>query len=192
MTLGPIDGLAASLELQLGVVQDLAEGDLILDSCCPGWSIGEVLRHSLAVTQKFTEFASGRSDRPRTPERDLLVPDHRTSAERTIRRAQEAWSGADLDRTCHLPFGEYRAEEAAGINLFDVLAHTSDVAQALDVELSCPDELWEAGRQAAVAVLGRGRDVRHYGPEVSVPAEASPQTRFLAYLGRAGRAQASE
>lgn len=192
MTLGQIDGLVASLDVQLAVVLGLAEGDLSLVSRCPGWSIGAVLRHSLGVTEKLADFASGRSDSPRTPRGDLLVPDHRTSAERTIRTAQQAWSEVDLGRTCHLPFGDFGAAEAAGINLFDVLAHTWDMAEAVGVELWCPGVLWEAGRRAAVAVLGRSRDVRHYGGEILVPGEASPKDRFLAYLGRDPVTPASE
>src|SRR2546425_134024 len=58
------------------------------------------------------------------------------------------------------------------INLFDVLAHTWDIAAAAGVVVECPDELWSAGLEAARTVIGPGRDPRQYAPEVPVTAAA--------------------
>jgi hypothetical protein len=74
---------------------------------------------------------------------------------------------------------------AARINLFDVLAHTWDIAAATGVVVECPDELWSADLEAARTVIGLGRDPRQYVPEVPVAAAASPMYRFLAFTGRA-------
>ena len=90
-----------------------------------------------------------------------------------------------MTRPCHLSFGTFPASLAAGINLFDVLAHTWDIAAATGVTLECPDELWQAGLEAAQTVIGPGRDPRQYAPELPVPAAASPRRRFLAFTGRA-------
>ena len=49
-----------------------------------------------------------------------------------------------MERPCHLPFGTFPASLAAGINLFDVLAHTWDIAAATGVALECADDLWQA------------------------------------------------
>ena len=90
-----------------------------------------------------------------------------------------------MAQLCHLPFGTFPASAAAGINLFDVLAHTWDIAAATCVTLNCPDELWSAGLEAARRVIGPGRDPRQYAPEVPVAAAATPRQRFLAFTGRA-------
>jgi uncharacterized protein (TIGR03086 family) len=90
-----------------------------------------------------------------------------------------------MARPCHLPFGTFPAGLAAGINLFDVLAHTWDIAAATCVTLECPDELWQAGLEAARTVIGAGRDPRQYAPEIPVVVTASPRQRFLAFTGRA-------
>jgi hypothetical protein len=89
-----------------------------------------------------------------------------------------------MARPCHLPFGTFLASVAAGINLFDVLAHTWDVAAAADVTLECADELWSAGLEAARVVIGPGRDPRQYAAEITVGASATPRQRFLAFTGR--------
>ena len=90
-----------------------------------------------------------------------------------------------MARPCHLPFGTFPASLAAGINLFDVLAHAWDIAAATGVVLECPDELWQAGLEAARTVIGPVRDPRQYAPEIPVAAAASPRQRFLAFTGRA-------
>ena len=185
-----VDELIEALKLQLAVVWRLEEADLAVESACPGWNVGDVLRHSMGVTQKFTDFASGKTNSPESPRGDLLGTGYRALFERVASDAERAWSQIDSGRACHLPFGVFSAEEAAGINLFDVLAHTWDVADVVEVELSCSDAMWEAGLDAAIVVLGRGRDSRHYQPEVSVGAGASPRQRFLGYLGRGGPASA--
>ncbi len=76
--------------------------------------------------------------------------------------ATGAWRAADLGRSCHLPFGTFGAADAAGINAFDVLGHTWDVAEATGQRVECPDELWAAGLDAARLVIGPDRDQAHY------------------------------
>ncbi len=98
--------------------------------------------------------------------------------------ATEAWGTADLGRSCHLPFGTFGAADAAGINAFDVLGHTWDMAEATGQRVEGPDELWAAGLDAARLVIGPDRDHAHYAPEVPTKGDATPMAQFLAYLGR--------
>ena len=179
-----VEGLTAALRVQVGMVAQIADTDLARPTTCPEWDVEAVLRHSLGVTCKFTDFASGRTDRPRAPVGDVLRPDRESAFEKAASDAVGAWRVADLTRICHLPFGAFSAAEAAGINLFDVLAHTWDVAQAIGLAMPCPDELWDVGHAAARAVLEMSRDPRQYGPARRVPESATPRQRFLADLGR--------
>ena len=80
-----------------------------------------------------------------------------------------------MTRQCHLPFGTFPASLAAGNNLFDVLAHTWDIAAAAGVTPRCPDDLWSAGLQAARAVVGPDRDPHHYAAEIPVDAAGFAQ-----------------
>jgi len=179
-----VDALLAALEVQVAVGQRVEPSQLTLASPCPGWSVRDVLSHSLAVTTKFTDFAAGRTDRPRTPVGDLVGPDHRAALRTVATAATAAWRTTDLGRVCHLPFGTFGAADAAGINAFDVLGHTWDLAEATGQRVTCPDELWAAGLDAARLVIGPNRDLTHYAAEVPATGDATPMARFLAYLGR--------
>jgi uncharacterized protein (TIGR03086 family) len=143
------------------------------------------MNHSIGVTLKFADFAAGGSDYPRTPPGDLVGRDHRLALRSAAAAARAAWASADMARPCHLPFGTFPASLVARINLFDVLAHTWDIAAATGVALVCADDLWQAGLEAARTVIGPGRDPRQYAPEIPVARVASPRQRFLAFTGRA-------
>lgn len=179
-----IEALLVALDTQAAAAQAIAADALLLPSPCDGWSVADVMRHSLGVTMKFSAFAAAETDAPSAPVGDLLGADHGAAFGAAAAFARRAWSGVDLTRTCRLPFGTFSAEGAASINLFDVLAHSWDVAAATGATLECDDELWLAGLAAAREVVGPARDERHYGAELSATAGASPRALLLAYLGR--------
>jgi len=176
--------LVRALELQVATVQALETTDLDLGSRCEGWTIREVLNHSLGVTRKFADFAAGLTDEPHAPPGDLLSPDYKTVVASVAEGARAAWSTVDMSRTCRLPFGTFRAETAAGINLFDTLAHTWDIADAISIDLDQDNDLWTVGLDAARKVIGSSRDPKQYAAQILTADDASAMHRFLAYLGR--------
>ena len=180
----PVDALVGALEAQVAVGLRLQPSQLLLDSPCPGWSVRDVLNHSIGTTSKFTDFAAGRTEHPRSPDGDLVGPDHRAALGRTVNTARAAWRSADMTRSCDLSFGTFSADHAAGINLFDVAAHTWDIAVATGTRFECPDDIWDAALDAARSVIGPDRDARHYAPAIACSLTAPVRDRFLAYLGR--------
>jgi uncharacterized protein (TIGR03086 family) len=181
-----VPALIAALELQVRVCGQVEDRQLDVESACAGWSVREVMAHSVGVTLKFADFAGGLTDRPHAPSGDLLGADHRVAVRRAAHWARLAWATADRSRVCHLGFGTFPADLAAGINLFDVLAHTWDVAVATGRRVDGADELWAAGLAAATAVIGPARDLAHYAPELRSGAHDPADLRFLRYLGRDG------
>ena len=181
----PVEALLTALEAQWALATRLTVPDLSRPSKCPGWSVFDVVNHSVGVTLKFNEFASAATDRPRTPTGDLIGSRPGPALRAAADSARTAWSVADLSRECHLPFGTFPAQVAAGINLVDVLAHSWDVGEIGGAAFHCSDEVWSTGLGAARSFMGPGRDPRHYGIEVAVPDDAPPELQFLGYLGRA-------
>jgi uncharacterized protein (TIGR03086 family) len=101
-----------------------------------------------------------------------------------VTTTRRSWESADLTRECHLPFGTFGAEMAAGINLVDVLAHGWDIGSFRGGTFQCSDGVWSIGLEVAREVIGQRRDPRHYGHEIPVPSAAPAEQRFLGYLGR--------
>jgi len=176
--------LLAALDVEARTGQQIGPGQLSLSTPCPLWPVREVINHSIGVTLKFADFAAGGSDHPRAPSGDLVGRDHGLALRSAADTARSSWASADMTRRCYLPFGTFPASLAAGINLFDVLAHTWDIATAAGLPLRCAEGLWSAGLQAARLVIGPVRDPRQYAAEIPVGAAASPRQRFLAFVGR--------
>jgi uncharacterized protein (TIGR03086 family) len=181
-----IDALATALDAQVGVGDHLRPPDLDLNSACPGWTIRHALSHSIAVTLKFADFASGVTDHPREPPGDLVGGDHRLALRDAATTSRAAWAFVDRTRSCHLGFGDFPANVAAGLNLYDVLAHTWDIATPAGLTFELDDDVWNIGLVAARVVIGSERDLRHYGEALPVAAGATPRRRLLALLGRPG------
>ena len=159
------EALTAALRAQVRTGRLIRAAQLSLETPCPGWSVRDVMNHSIGVTLKFAGFAAGGGDHPRSPPGDLVGPDHRRALRAAARAAQAAWASADMARPCHLPFGTFPASAA-------------------DVTLECADELWSAGLEAARMVIGPGRDPRQYAAEVPASGSATSRQRFLAFTGR--------
>lgn len=179
-----LQALSAAIGAWRGLLDQLTAAELTLATPNPGWNVAQIINHSIAVTCKFTAFAVGAADRPRTPDHDFIGADHRIAFSDAADQALAAWRCADPHRECHLPFGTFTAEQAAGINLFDLLAHGWDIHDTTGATFDCPDTAWNAGLDAATRTIGEHRDLRHYAPELPTPPDASAQTRFLRYLGR--------
>lgn len=179
-----VSALGAALEAWRVLLDQVTPAELGLPTPNPGWDVAQVVDHSIAVTRKFTDFARGATDRPRTPGRDLIGADRRAAFDAAADGAQVAWRHADPRRNCHLPFGTFPAELAAGINLFDLLAHGWDVDRATGATFTCSSTAWAAGLDAARRVIGERRDPRHYASEVPVDPGASARVRLLCFLGR--------
>jgi hypothetical protein len=109
--------LLAALRVQVRTGRLVRSGQLSLESPCPGWSVRDVMNHSIGVTMKFAGFAAGGSDHPRTPPGDLVGRDHQLALRSAAGAARSAWASADMARPCHVPFGTFPASLAAGINL---------------------------------------------------------------------------
>jgi uncharacterized protein (TIGR03086 family) len=182
-----VSALPAALRVQVDVMSQVCADDLGRPSACAGWTIRQALNHSLGVTRKFTEFASGDTDTPRTPAGDLVGEDPCAAVRDSAIRSARAWMHTDLERVCVLPFAQVDADVAAGINLYDVVAHTWDIAMPLGLDLPCDVALWAVALQAAETALNITRDPQHFGQPVAVDTDAPPQVRFLALLGRSSR-----
>jgi len=85
----------------------------------------------------------------------------------------------------HDPAGDHDLEAAIGqFVVNDVLVHTWDLARATGQDETLdPDEVATllSGVEPYDDALRVGGQ---YGPKVGVPADADPQTRLLAFLGR--------
>lgn len=87
-----------AVEAQWRVGRQVAPADLRRDTKCPGWSVFDVLNHSIGVTLKFAEFASGSTDRPRSPTGDLIGDSLDDALGSMVAATRREWESADMSR----------------------------------------------------------------------------------------------
>ncbi|MFT3899624.1 MAG: TIGR03086 family metal-binding protein [Gordonia sp. (in: high G+C Gram-positive bacteria)] len=134
---------------------------------CPAWSVGDVLDHVLAVTDKFTRFAAGRTDAPRG--RRVPIVDRRIALDAVVAASRAAWTDVDLRRICRLPFGDFPADRAAAINAADVLVHTWDIARGAGVDYTMPPALVPDALAVVTSLAAADVDGEHYAPPPAEP-----------------------
>jgi hypothetical protein len=109
-TVEPVETLLTALDAQWAPGLSVTESDLSRPSRCPGWSVFDLLNHS--VTGKSTDFAPGAADRSRSSTGDLVRPRPDRALRIAADSARPAWLAADMSRVCHLPFGTFPARAA--------------------------------------------------------------------------------
>jgi uncharacterized protein (TIGR03086 family) len=177
--------LAAALGVFREVLADLSGPEFGVKTCCAPWSVYDVVNHVAAVTMKFTTFASGETDAPRSVRGDVLARDPVSGFEATAVASQLAWASVDPARQCHLPFGVFTAAEAATVNMFDVLVHGWDIADAVSRPYRIPDDLLpsaiEMGRRlVSVDAVAAGQ----FAAAAGVVETQISQERLLELTGR--------
>jgi uncharacterized protein (TIGR03086 family) len=115
----------------------------------------------------------------------MLLPDPSSAYAAARGRAALAWARADSRRTCHLPFGDFSALQAAAIAAFDVLVHAWDLAQALETDIKPPSERLLT---VATSVAERLVTADAIAAGFYAPADPSPDVAgWGTLLGRTGR-----
>jgi len=169
------------------VVEGISRTDLANPTPCNRWTVANVLNHLVEVIEKFTSFADGTTDRPRTPGSNQLRPDHIRAYRQAVAASSAAWQayGWPPRQLCWLPFGSYPARTIVGVICFDTLVHGWDLAVATGRPIARDPEPWSFALAAATAVVpDRGRDDRHYREPITPEGRPSPDIALLAYLGR--------
>lgn len=177
-----------SLRRLRDVICCLGAPDLDKPTPCAEWSARDLLNHVLATTEKFTSFARGVTDDPRTPMGDLIETSPLASLERCRSDSAAAWTTTDLARRCRLPFGDFSSAQALAINVFDVSVHSWDLAETMGIEFQPPERVVAVVDSVAQRLVTTSAIEQGYYAEPHPHSSIGPDgTRWLRALARTGR-----
>ena len=143
---------------------------------CDEWDVRTLLDHMLETQRYFAASARGEEASP--PAKDPPA----TLTDDPVADFEQARS--DVQRAFSEPGVVDKTGPALGVAFSDILLHGWDVARATQQDATMPEGLPEA---AYDLIHGKFTDEQRAGlfkPEVTVPDDASPQARLLAYTGR--------
>ncbi|SDC18519.1 TIGR03086 family metal-binding protein [Actinokineospora iranica] len=152
---------------------------------CPKWTTRDLVNHLVSeqlwvphtVAGETVEQVGDRYDG------DVLGPDPAAAWVSASAAAQRAWRDVPDERPVHLSYATVPASEYRWQLTLDLSAHGWDLAKAAG---AAPD----LGDALATALLDEFTDQiplwrgTLFADEVEVPADADPQTRLVALLGR--------
>lgn len=146
---------------------------------CTEWTVRELVEHTLGAIGMFASAAGAPPPAAGSAVQATLVERFDTAVERNL----AAWRALpDPAATLTLPFGEFPAGLAVGMNHLDSLVHGWDIGSALGLSVAWPDDVSDAAMRTAQVrcPLGRGGA---FGAEVGTTSTSS-QDRLLAFTGR--------
>jgi len=156
---------------------------------CAGWDAHALVNHLVSGNLWAAELAAGGSIEGvgTRLDGDLLGDDPVAAYQQSAVAAAAVFRlpGA-LDAPCAVSYGPVPGSVYAGHRFLDVLVHGWDLAVATGQDYALDPHLVAACREIIEPQVEAFRSAGALGPEVAVPADASPQTRFLALLGRRG------
>jgi uncharacterized protein (TIGR03086 family) len=157
-------------------------------SRCTEWTNRDVLGHVVWGQELVRHLATGqryesRVGAPGAPHPAELVPGDPVTTWRAARAASTPTLTDDaLAREVELVFGRIPLAGFVTALVTDFLAHTWDIGAAVGLPVQLDPQL-----VPDALAWARQHNVRRpggIGPEVPVPPDADPRTRFLAFLGR--------
>ncbi|GAA3210998.1 TIGR03086 family metal-binding protein [Actinocorallia longicatena] len=153
--------------------------DLAAPTPCAGWDLRALIGHLVAENRGFASAIGGPGDWTD----DRLGDDPAETFAETAREVVGVFT--DLERQWSVrEFGTFPGKIAIRMHFIDNVAHSWDVARALDLPWSPEAGLAEAALTTVLAFpLSRGPG-EAFAAEVDLPAGASAADRFLAYTGR--------
>ena len=173
------------------ILAAVTPGQWDLPSACIEWTVRDVAGHVIWGQEQLRHWASGqdyinRTGAPGAPHPAELAGADPVQTWRSARaRSVESLTDEALGRMISLP-GMGEVPLAAMVTTFatDHLVHAWDIAHALGLATRLDPEL--VSESFAWARDGHAlRAPGFFGPELTPPAEAHEQTRWLAFLGRA-------
>ncbi|MDT7571282.1 MAG: hypothetical protein QOE05_1456 [Actinomycetota bacterium] len=151
------------------------------------WDVRALLNHVVAGNLWAAELAAGRTieEVGARLDGDVLGDDPAAAYSASAKVAADAFDAPGaLDAPCAVSYGPVPGSVYAGHRFLDVLVHGWDLATATGQDATLDPELVQGCLEVVEPQLSLLQASGAFGPAVETSADADPQTRLLAMLGR--------
>jgi len=154
---------------------------------CAKWTVRELINHVVGGGHAFGMGFRGESMPDVHGEMpDMVGNDPQLAVKAALEDFEDGRrSPGAMDRMITLPIGAIPAPVAVQLASFDLLVHCWDLATATGQPLDLTDDAVAAADATAhMLIAPEYRDGDTFGLEVTVPSDATPLQRFVAFTGR--------
>jgi uncharacterized protein (TIGR03086 family) len=179
--------LDQGLDFFTTIITRLGEDDWERPTPCAGWTARDVLGHLATSMRIGISVMQGRE--PTWPDAarpgELVEGDPVKFWRGIVVQVRDVLRNADLARVMETPLGQTVADDLA-IPVIDLYVHAWDLGAAAGFAVEIPVGVIDFAHAYIDPLPGemiRG-DNRAFGPQIRVPASATPTERFVAWTGR--------
>jgi uncharacterized protein (TIGR03086 family) len=179
--------LDQGLDFFTTIITQLSEDDWERSTPCDGWTARDLLGHLVTSIRVGISVMQGRP--PTWPDAarpgDLVEGDPAGFWRGTVAQARDVLRNADLALVIETPLGQTVADDLA-IPVIDLYVHAWDLGAAAGIDVEIPADVIDYAHAYIDPLpddMMRG-DNRAFGPQIRVPASATPTERFIAWTGR--------
>jgi uncharacterized protein (TIGR03086 family) len=179
--------LEAAIASTRAVLANVKADDMGSSTPCASWKVSDIVNHVVGGQHFFASAVRGQAPAGDPP--DFSSSDYVGTFDQNAAEAVAAFSedGA-MERTVHLPFGDFPGAAWMNIAALDTFVHGWDLAKATGQDTNLSPGLATgllAGAKQMIPDQFRGPDTKApFGPEVAAPAGASAADQLAAFLGR--------
>ena len=150
---------------------------------CEGWNAADLVQHQCAVLNGVQAVAAtGQMAKP-TPPEDMSDP-QAAWADTRDRLIETLDTDGTLGQQGPFWFNAPTVDDMIGIVLWDLVAHTWDLAQATDQPHHVADRLVQAAYDVVEPMSEMLVETKRTGAPIAVPADAPIMDRYLGLIGR--------
>jgi len=164
-------------------VTGVAPADLSSPTPCAEFDVRGLLNHMIGGLAMLTTAANG--GKAQIPQGDQFADDPAAVYDDRRRALMTAVRGdGALDHNWEMPFGSMPGAMMAQIAFMEHLTHAWDVAKATGQDTTLPNDLVIECLEVVTPMDAMLRMPGVCGPAVSIPDDATPQDKLIAFLGR--------
>lgn len=153
---------------------------------CADFDVRTLLNHLVGGNYRFVKIAHGESGETVPLAGDFVHDDALTPYRASAAAMSQAWADPRLlEKTVHLPFGDFPGAFALGIHTVETIVHGWDLAKATGQPTEIEPDLYAGAWQYSKDIDGSFRGPgRPFGPAVTAQPDATETDRLMAWLGR--------
>ena len=150
---------------------------------CTAWDLRTLLTHMFSVVENM---GHGARNEALVPEADLVLEaDLAAQFRGTAASTLAAWRARSPEDVINVGGGPMPVQVAMSINLLDTATHAWDIARSTGQDPQLPERVASTLLDLCHGIVpDQYRERAGFAPQVTVPAEAGPTDRLVAFLGR--------
>ncbi len=182
----PIELYEGARDYMIPIIGGVQASQLTGATPCSEWNVKQLINHNLLVAEwVHLTFTGGEGVDPFAVDGDLPEEGAQAAFAAVTNKVLDAIKAPGmLEKVITTPFGEMPAGNFLMFPFGDILIHKWDLAKATNLDTAMDSSMADACLQVMSPMLSGNREGGFFGPEVTVPIDASSRDKLLGLAGR--------